>query len=390
MRRERILYLRGVYPVRRDNWRLRAYLHAILGLVRRSFAEDFAGKTVSTIFPAVRYFHRDQAVVAMLPAWLPTKVTPCFAAWVAAFRRASAATVVMSTKQARRWLFTLNNFTTEEVDSINSWHQDGRVKFLIYQHESGANSTPHLQGYIVGNGPLRLRAVRSLLARGHWEAARGTHMQCVEYCSKGETRVDGPWQFGEHGVQGERSDLQRAADMLRGGATLRAVAQEFPGQFIRYGRGMQQFQSVVGGGGQRDVHVLAYFGEPGSGKTSRVYEETAWRHVHRGGNCREPYRPVVTKAQLWWEGYDGEDTVLLDDWVGTGSISGFLQLLDRYPIRVNVKGASAHAKFTYLYITSNLLPSQWWEGGLSDIHRKAIERRFTRVEYIGEVQRYFY
>lgn len=78
--------------------------------------------------------------------------------------------------------------------------------------------------------------------------------------------------------------------------------------------------------------------------------------------------------------YDGQKAIVYDDFVGKVSLTGFLRALDRYPLLVGNKGGSVYAKWEYVFITSNLDPSQWWPG-CSVMHREALERRFTKVIY---------
>ncbi len=278
--------------------------------------------------------------------------------------------------QSRRWVFTLNNYTPEEVTAINSFHDSNKCKFLIYQLEKGENGTPHVQGYVVFSGNQRLRAVRELVARGHWETARGDHASCVAYSSKNDTRISGPFTFGEHGKQGQRSDLECAAGLVRTDG-LRGVAEQLPGLFIKFHRGLGAYQQIMQGGAHRvGLRTMAYIGKPGTGKTYRCFEEAAYR-------AEELYRPVVTESKIWFDGYQGEKCILLDDFTGKGvPISQLLQICDVYPMRVEVKGGTVWAMWETVFLTSNLYMREWWEGGVACVHMRALERRMTRVEYM--------
>lgn len=66
--------------------------------------------------------------------------------------------------------------------------------------------------------PTWLQRTLGLDHQPHCEARRGSREQAKAYCSKEETREDGPWEEGtfENGGQGRRTDLQEAAGLLTG------------------------------------------------------------------------------------------------------------------------------------------------------------------------------
>ena len=60
----------------------------------------------------------------------------------------------------------------------------------------------------------------------HIEMRKGTVQDCVDYCSKEETRVDGPWRGGEINLkdqQGSRSDLAELRRQIMDGASVSEV-----------------------------------------------------------------------------------------------------------------------------------------------------------------------
>lgn len=62
----------------------------------------------------------------------------------------------------------------------------------------------------------------------------------------------------------------------------------------------------------------------------------------------------------WWDGYDGEETLLIDEFYGQLKVSRMLALLDGYQCRLPVKGNFTYAQWTKVYITSNTKASEWY------------------------------
>lgn len=87
----------------------------------------------------------------------------------------------------RNWVFTLNNFTGEEVEQLNNYLRSN-CSFAIYESEHtdrDAEGTPHLQGYFKLIRKTRLNVIKQgIPARTHLDVAMGSQQKNVEYCSK--------------------------------------------------------------------------------------------------------------------------------------------------------------------------------------------------------------
>lgn len=91
-----------------------------------------------------------------------------------------------NTKQiapSKRWCFTLNNPTPEEYKSIReNFTSSSKTKYIIGK-EKGEEGTPHLQGYVHFEKKIRPLSLK-LSKRIHWEKAKGSETQNIDYCSK--------------------------------------------------------------------------------------------------------------------------------------------------------------------------------------------------------------
>jgi len=92
----------------------------------------------------------------------------------------------MARSQSRNWVFTLNNYTEEEVKDIETWTDKG-VEGVGYGKEVGENGTPHLQGFLVMTNKSALSTVKKLNPRMHLERMKGKLTQSIAYCSKQDT-----------------------------------------------------------------------------------------------------------------------------------------------------------------------------------------------------------
>lgn len=249
----------------------------------------------------------------------------------------------------------------------NEWQH---VRYVVWQAERGAlMETEHLQGYVVFNTPMTLAAVRKCNGRAHWEIRAGTHEEARAYCMKADTRISGPYEHGEQPRQGERTDLAAVAEYARD-HTLADIADTYPVHYIRYHRGLQAFKFEITRPRSHKTDLIIYWGPPGTGKSRRAYETwpgAFWLNKGRDGN-------------VWWDGYEGQETVVIDEFYGWLSIDFMSRLIDRYPLAVEVKGGTVQFIARRVVITSNVHPDGWWKGPYHGMRRRIDE---AEVTYVG-------
>lgn len=269
----------------------------------------------------------------------------------------------------KHWCWTLNNYTEDEEQAIQARSEDSPdIEYLIYGREIGENGTPHLQGFVSLRSRRSLSFVKNLLSpRLHLEARRGTVQQAIEYCEK-----DGNvWSHGDRPAgQGERTDLKRVHVTIKQGKTLQEVAELHPQEFIRYHHGIAKLHSFYQAKRDWQTEVYVFWGPTGTGKTKRAFQEAG-------------DQAFIYPGCGWFDGYDGQDNVIFDEFTGGDfKLSYLLKLLDRYPLRVPVKGSYMNWKPRKIWITSNLNPDVWYQGAHEE-HRLALRRRFTQVTHFN-------
>lgn len=272
--------------------------------------------------------------------------------------------------QGKSWTFT------KFSDTDWLWSPDNldELEYAVWQlEECPETGRLHYQGYLrLKNNAWQKRVQTHFLcdASCHVEIAKGNAHQNTEYCTK-EGRKDGPWIVGvaPTSSQGKRTDLLAATEMIAEGASMRTLAETMPTTYVRYERGLRSLQQTLGQtNAMRQLSVEVHWGAPGTGKTRQAYER--FPNLYRWPGSK------------WFDGYNGQETLLLDDFYGKGiTYEDLLHLLDIYPITREVKGSMVQARWTTVIITSNK-PIQAWYPEEEEI--EALTRRIhVKIHYPG-------
>lgn len=267
----------------------------------------------------------------------------------------------------RDWCFTLNNYTEEDLTRLEKFDE----KYLIFGFEEGKSGTKHLQGYVEFNNPRCLSGVKKLIANGgHFEERKGSPEQAIKYCKK-----DGNWcEFGTPGVhpgKGVRSDLDGVYMDFLDGYTVETVALRHPSTFMKYSRGIHDFHfTTIKAEKWREIKVIVLIGPTGVGKTKEAMNHDSVYKLNQPSN-----------GTLWFDGYDGEYRLILDDFTGWIKYRELLTILDGYPYRCQIKGASIWAQWKEVYITSNEEVDEWYKcRDISALRRRITETRIFSTE----------
>lgn len=92
--------------------------------------------------------------------------------------------------------------------------------------------------------------------------------------------------------------------------------------------------------------------------------------------------PISKGQKLWFDGYSGERNLILDDFSDVFCGLEYLKrLLDKYKLKVEIKGGYVWAAWVRVFITSNYPPNQWyktWDGHIRD-DLEPLRRRITNI-----------
>jgi len=266
---------------------------------------------------------------------------------------------------AKNWCFTLNNYTETEYNKIKEFGSSQTVTYLIVGKEKGESNTLHLQGYVSLATRKRRHQVKQLLGeRCHLEKAKGSPEQNRTYCSK-----DG--DYIECGTlparQGTRSDLLAVQSAIQAGNSRDDIRDQFFSVYAKYSRFLDAYINEQIKPRMWQTENIIFWGKTGTGKTKQVYT------FH---NPQDIYKHT---GERWFDGYDGQSVVLFDDYTGAVfPLSYLLQLMDRYPMRVPIKGGFVQWVPKIIYFTSNIDPEDWYQGAIQE-HRNALKRRIHKI-----------
>ena len=120
----------------------------------------------------------------------------------------------------------------------------------------------------------------------------------------------------------------------------------------------------------RQLEVTYIFGKSGAGKTRGVMEQYGYDKVYR----------VTDYDKHPWDGYDGQDVVVFEEFRSSFKVQDMLNYLDGYPLQLPCRYNNKTACFTKVYIITNIkLEDQYkavqteypetWEAFLRRVHK---------------------
>lgn len=304
--------------------------------------------------------------------------------------------------RSRHWAFTFfpdpetddmwvdtDTYTCDDTFNmeLESW-----AKGYVWQREAAPlTGNIHLQGHAIFKNLVGLSWLKERMNRRiHWKAKFNNDVKpSIEYCRKKETRVDGPYHWGclgpndyveKMGKQGHRSDLTNLAQLINDGKDLQYIYENETVNCIKYANNIKtlvQHKEISKNSGIRDLDVELSIGKPGLGKTWDVYA------------LNDPNDVFTKSAQdKWFDGYNGQSLLLLDDFDDYWSLQAAKNIMDPYPCTVQTKGGTVAARWTKIVITSNFPPEQWFTNHkiYNRTHRLAIERRIGTIKWYNGAQ----
>lgn len=260
------------------------------------------------------------------------------------------------------------------------------LAYCIFQFEIGKEGTLHIQGFFRFSKPKSFSTMRSYFPFGHVDLPYGGDYVPSEdlrdYCSKiydeknkqgkyvtreedkdenclNVTRLDGPYSYGTFVEGRERIDLKDFKEMLEQGLSNEEIRTQAPSLYFRFRpKGLLEMkQDILGESlkkNKRDVFVTYVYGVSRMGKSTMTIDDLGFENV---------FVPDWEKGrQFYFEGYNGEKIITLDEFEGQIPITSMNKLLEGRPHRFNVKGGSCWAQHAQVFIVANMPLEQQYLG----------------------------
>lgn len=272
------------------------------------------------------------------------------------------------------WCFTA--FKIEDFNPQN-FVDYGHFLYLGYQKEKCPDTGRlHLQGFAQFSRSVRGSKVQELANDEtlHIEPARdakAARSYCIlpSYKGKDKIVIDGPYEFGEFKERkpGERTDLSDFTAAIDEGLPDWKLKEMFPNQMFKYQHMVSRYRTIQEPKVRDPPKVIVITGETGIGKTRTVYDS------HSPGDIFK-----MEPNYLWFDGYTGQKIVLFDEYECQFKLTFLLQILDRYPVRVPIKGGFVDWVPEIIYITANISFTDWYlRSPQSQV--SALRRRVTEI-----------
>ncbi|MBQ8355494.1 MAG: replication protein [Oscillospiraceae bacterium] len=264
-------------------------------------------------------------------------------------------------KSARKYLLTINNPQTHGFDHarIRSILSDfPGIDYWCMCDETGDKGTYHTHIYAAFRNSVMFDTVRSKFYGAHIDPAKGKHRENRDYIRK-----EGKWlddakhetnhpetfeEWGELPPDKSRSESQaeQIMQMVMEGKTNAQILREMPTAYSKINYIEQARQTLLQEQHEnewRNLSVTYIWGETGAGKTRSVMDLYGYPNVYRVMDYAHPF-----------DGYKGQDVILFDEFRSQLPLSSMLVYLDGYPVELPCRYANKQARFTKVFLVSNI------------------------------------
>ncbi len=268
--------------------------------------------------------------------------------------------------RGRGWCFTYwpgsrGGLTEDEV--IGSVKAMPTRQYVVMQKETGkqgkqAEEGDHIQGWIYFKNTATFEQVKArLTGTPHIEFQEGTNSQAADYCKKEDTRREPFEEIGEMpqdngGTQAKLLEAIKYGEEHGIGPMM--DKDEYKAHYARSHSGMKQLANRAASKRipmMRPISVYYIFGDSDAGKS------------HWASSRFRPEDTFVVSdtKNTWFDNYQGEKCVVLDEFGGHTEFDLLKRLLDGSKMNIPTKGSHVYGEYHTVIITSNYHPNSLYD-----------------------------
>lgn len=261
----------------------------------------------------------------------------------------------------RKWHLTFNNpiengWPHEKIKEVMK--QTSFVYFCMCD-EVGEQGTPHTHAYVAYDNAVNFDTMKKRFPAAHILKADGSSPENRDYLRK-----EGKWlndakkatnlleTFEEYGElpqdKRQKNETVSAAvlEMIKDGCSNAQIVDAHPSYMNRIERieqTRQMYRAELYQDSWREIEVSYLFGDTGTGKTRGIMDMYGYPFVYRITNYQHPF-----------DGYNGQDVIIFEEFRSGLPIGDMLTYLDGYPCTLPCRYANKVACFSKVYIISNI------------------------------------
>lgn len=264
--------------------------------------------------------------------------------------------------QMRKAQITINNPQDHDMshDKIRSLLTGLKscIYYIMCDEVGGKEKTYHTHIYVVFRSPVRFSTLKRRFPMAHIEKAMSTHANNRNYVKK-----EGKWLNTEKGATSLPNTLEEwgtcppdtpSTDELMGelytyikdGLSNYEILEQNATYIkdldkidrVRLTLKTEEFKKVW-----RNVDVTYIYGKTGLGKSRYVMETFGYENVFR-----------ITDYVHPWDTYQGQETIVLEEFNSSFPIQKLLNYLDGYPLKLEARYSDKTACFLKIFLISNL------------------------------------
>lgn len=292
---------------------------------------------------------------------------------------------------SRRFQLTINNptdhgFTHERIRAILS--ESPGLRYWCMCDEIGEQGTLHTHLYVVFNNSVMFETLHKRFYGAHIVPTNGTNQENRDYIRK-----DGKWlndakhgtnlpdtfeEWGElpHDRSRHESQSKQIMQMIHEGKSNAEILEAIPTAFNKLHFIDQARQTLIQEkykDSWRSLNVIYLWGDTGAGKTRSVMEAYGYSKVYQVTNYTHPF-----------DGYNGQDVIIFEEFRSSLKIDDMLKYLDGYPLMLPCRYTDRVACYTKVFIISNISLEQQYPNVQVDNPETwaAFRRRIHDVRYM--------